>query len=100
VITAAVEDATSEPAAVSVTIVVDTATVGPHTVSVTGVDNAGRTAGDTCQYQVSRPAKIAFTSSLNGNFEVYSMNADGSHQARLTNNPAVDNSPDAPQSAR
>ncbi len=30
--------------------------------------------------------KIAFTSDRDGNGEIYVMNADGSHQTRLTNN--------------
>lgn len=37
--------------------------------------------------------KIAFTSTRDGNEEIYIMNADGSHQTRLTNNPAVDSYP-------
>jgi hypothetical protein len=38
-------------------------------------------------------SKIAFVSSRNGNFEIYVMNADGSGQTRLTNNPANDIDP-------
>ncbi len=34
--------------------------------------------------------KIAFMSSRDGNCEIYVMNADGSEQKRLTNNPATD----------
>jgi len=34
--------------------------------------------------------KIAFTSDRDGNHEVYVMNADGSGQTRLTDNPAAD----------
>src|SRR5437667_69225 len=34
--------------------------------------------------------RIAFTSRRDDNFEVYVMNADGSNQARLTNNPEQD----------
>lgn len=34
--------------------------------------------------------KIAFHSSRDGNFEIYTMNADGSNQTRLTDNPASD----------
>ncbi len=34
--------------------------------------------------------RIAFVSERDGNFEVYVMNADGSEQTRLTNNPADD----------
>jgi len=37
--------------------------------------------------------KIAFMSSRDGNCEIYVMNADGSDQKRLTNNPAVDSTP-------
>jgi Tol biopolymer transport system component len=37
--------------------------------------------------------KIAFTSSRDGNDEIYVMNADGSSQTRITNNPAIDVSP-------
>lgn len=37
--------------------------------------------------------RIAFTSDRDGNPEIYVMNADGSGQVRLTNNPNVDQSP-------
>ena len=37
--------------------------------------------------------KIAFHSDRDGNFEVYAMNADGSSQTDLTNNPALDQAP-------
>ncbi len=37
--------------------------------------------------------KIAFESFRDGNFEIYVMNADGSNQTNLTNNPADDFSP-------
>jgi hypothetical protein len=37
--------------------------------------------------------QIAFTSYRDGNFELYVMNADGSEQTRLTNNPAEDSEP-------
>src|SRR5205085_11253026 len=36
------------------------------------------------------PARIAFSSFRDGNFEIYTMNADGSNQVNLTNNPASD----------
>jgi hypothetical protein len=39
------------------------------------------------------PAKTAFASNRDGNFEIYSMNADGGAQTRLTTNPAVDGTP-------
>jgi TolB protein len=37
--------------------------------------------------------KILFVSNRDGNNEIYSMNADGSDQLRLTYNPADDHSP-------
>ena len=37
--------------------------------------------------------QIAFVSDRDGNFEIYLMNADGSSQTRLTNNPATDFQP-------
>jgi TolB protein len=38
--------------------------------------------------------RIAFTSRRDGNFEVYVMNADGSGQTNITNNPANDSGPE------
>ncbi|WP_346817878.1 NTTRR-F1 domain [Bacillus paramobilis] len=38
-------------------------------------------------------SKIAFTSTRDGNAEIYVMNADGSNQTRLTNNAASDSDP-------
>jgi Tol biopolymer transport system component len=35
-------------------------------------------------------SKIAFVANRDGNFEIYVMDADGSNQTRLTNNPATD----------
>jgi TolB protein len=37
--------------------------------------------------------RIAFASNRDGNAEVYVMNADGSEEVNLTNNPAGDGSP-------
>jgi dipeptidyl aminopeptidase/acylaminoacyl peptidase len=37
--------------------------------------------------------RIAFGSNRDGNFEIYAMNADGSGQTRLTDNPASDHAP-------
>lgn len=41
----------------------------------------------------SEDTRIAFTSDRDGNGEVYVMNADGSNQVRLTNNPGYDEHP-------
>jgi hypothetical protein len=38
--------------------------------------------------------KIAFSSQRDSNAEIYVMNADGSGHTRLTNNPAIDDTPD------
>jgi len=54
-------------------------TIRPKTISTT-VDAASE-------------GKIAFCSSLDGNWEIYVMDADGSNQTRLTNNPAYDMDP-------
>ena len=47
--------------------------------------------------EVAKPSleqtKIAFISLRDGNEEIYIMNADGSGERRLTNNPAMDTSP-------
>jgi hypothetical protein len=47
---------------------------------------------DNCR-STPNPEKIAFTSTREGNQEIYVMNADGSNQTRLTNNAALDNDP-------
>jgi len=50
----------------------------------------------TARYDLIRVptiGKIAFTSTRDGNAEIYSMNPDGSGQKRLTNNAAVDDMP-------
>src|SRR5947207_11325964 len=39
------------------------------------------------------PYRILFTSDRDGNDEIYVMSANGSHQTRLTNNPAFDGEP-------
>ena len=40
-----------------------------------------------------RPTKIAFESNRDGNAEIYVMNADGTNQVNITNNPGDDYSP-------
>ena len=47
------------------------------------------------------PGKIAFASNKDGNAEIYAINADGSHQTRLTNNSDEDGFPSwSPDGAR
>ena len=41
----------------------------------------------------SRKTKIAFTSSRDGNFEIYVMDGDGGNQRRITVNPTIDEDP-------
>ncbi len=43
--------------------------------------------------KVKTRARIVFPSARDGNEEIYVMDADGSNQIRLTNNPALDDSP-------
>ena len=45
------------------------------------------------QYAIISETKIVFSSYRDGNTEIYIMNADGSNQTRLTNNPAADEYP-------
>ncbi len=45
------------------------------------------------QEELYKQTKIAFSSNRDGNYEIYVMNADGSEQKRLTNNPAADGLP-------
>jgi hypothetical protein len=55
----------------------------------------GHEVGEGLTPSQSAPAtgKIAFTSDRDGNPEIYVMNADGSSQTRLTDNPANDGVP-------
>lgn len=48
-----------------------------------------------CLWAVTIPveSKITFYSHRDGNFEIYTMNSDGSNQTRLTSNAAADSSP-------
>jgi len=67
-------------------------------------DNANATLADLSSFwevqsfelapTAAEPAKIVFSSHRDGNNEIYVMDADGSGQTRLTNNPAIDEFPD------
>jgi len=43
--------------------------------------------------ELAPPSRIVFVSDRDGNNEIYVMDADGSNQQRLTNNPAGDSFP-------
>ena len=45
------------------------------------------------QYVIISETKIVFASYRDGNHEIYVMNADGSNQTNLTDNPAYDGYP-------
>ncbi len=65
------------------------------TVEVINVDGTGRTTLASGAHAVFSPdgSKILFVTNRDGNNEIYSMNADGSSQTRITNNPASDEKP-------
>jgi TolB protein len=66
---------------------------GRHVFSVRAVDAAGNVGNPvTADWRVVRPREgwIVFQSKRDGNWELYAMNSDGSGEARLTNNTAVD----------
>ena len=50
-------------------------------------------SSDSLINKLSNQTKIAFTAEREGNFDIYVMNADGSRQKRLTNNPDWDEQP-------
>ncbi len=52
--------------------------------------DGGRLDAIAAPAQAQETGQIAFVSDRDGNFEIYVMNADGSGQTNLTNNPAVD----------
>ncbi|MBI2836667.1 MAG: PD40 domain-containing protein [Chloroflexi bacterium] len=70
-----------------------------HTFSVRAKDAAGNAgAAASLSFSVTvapvlSNTRIAFSSDRDGNREIYIMNADGSGQTRLTNNPAYDADP-------
>ncbi|MBI1929652.1 PD40 domain-containing protein [Candidatus Poribacteria bacterium] len=63
------------------------ATGSPGTVTANGIGRVNPPIGSLAN------TKIAFASDRNGNWEIYTMNTDGTNQTRLTNNPAVDYTP-------
>jgi len=71
--------------------------IGTGLISATVVSECGGIKEVTFRLSVAPPPeeneKIVFDSFRDGNLEIYVMNADGSDQQRLTNNPALDGIP-------
>jgi uncharacterized repeat protein (TIGR02543 family) len=70
----------------------NTASDGSGTTYTTG-DTITMGTGNITLYANWGPTVIAFTSNRDGNYEIYSMNADGTRQTRLTFNTATDGNP-------
>ena len=70
-------------------------TAGVSNIAVTATDDDTGSTNGGASVTVSQPSggKIAFASLRDGNYEIYSMNPDGSNQTRLTNNTAFDSYP-------
>src|SRR5665647_2641198 len=62
------------------------------TTTTTAVETTEQvtTIPETTTLKATAKGKIAFTSDRNGNKEIYIMNADGTDQVNLTNNPKYD----------
>lgn len=78
----------------------ETRTVGSWQWAVGSARNKARSSLATASHQAAQAnasstvtAKIAFSSDRDGNFEIYTMDADGSNLSRLTENTAEDFSP-------
>ena len=65
--------------------------VGRGIATITASTVGGVTG--TAEIEVTGGDKIAFLTGRDGNFEIYVMNADGSGQTNLTNNPSPDGPP-------
>jgi Tol biopolymer transport system component len=72
----------------------DAATPGSASITVYNPGPGGGVSGDLTFAVLSPPTgQIVFVSGRDGNGEVYLMNADGTGQVNLTNNPADDSNP-------
>jgi uncharacterized delta-60 repeat protein len=69
-------------------------TPGAHTVIVTGIDELGNETAVARDYTVADEGRtVVFTSTRDGNSEIYSMRPDGTDVLRLTNHSAIDTDP-------
>lgn len=66
------------------------ATINPDGTDLTYLTPDGENNGSARWLGNNR---IVFTSTRDGNFEIYAMNSDGSNQERITNDPATDSMP-------
>ena len=66
---------------------------GNNTEDTTALIISGISISDTTETAVVDTGKIVFSSTRDGNQQIYIMNADGTNQTRLTNNSATDTNP-------
>jgi len=65
-----------------------------YRIRITSTSNGTYTDTSDAPFTLTaQNGKIAFSSERDGNTEIYTMNADGTRQVRLTNNPASDHIP-------
>lgn len=64
-----------------------------HIINLSGVEQAATSSSYDKNPVWSSDGRMAFTSFRNVNYEIYTMNADGSGQTNLTHNPAYDADP-------
>jgi hypothetical protein len=73
------------PTVIILTIILSLQLTGVVHLVETSAEHALPTLGQPLASSTSSMGKIAFTSDRDGHSEIYTMNADGSNQTRLTN---------------
>ena len=82
-----------DPSAGYVWPIYDTYDIWKVGVDGTGLTRLTRTPGYDAEATIARDGRIVFTSTRDGDMEIYSMNDDGSDVRRLTNAPGPDGGP-------
>jgi DNA-binding CsgD family transcriptional regulator len=83
--------ATATSGVLGVAVVAGIATLTVLVMATRGSSNgAGFVGRSACEAGPATTGKIAFLSNRDGNWEIYAMNADGSGQTNLSNNPGDD----------